>query len=83
MLTSNGYVLDERRLGELAAVPAPVSRGGLTYLERSHHRVHAEDHAALDNVSDVMRLSTDIRYKRADDAIDSRWQAHWHDQDGL
>lgn len=106
----------------------PVSRGGLTYLEGSHHRVLAEEaagllkrpaasmtadlpglaeeydanwlvtdyaagdvvihtahtiHAALDNVSTDMRLSTDIRYQRADDAIDARWQDHWHDQDGL
>lgn len=106
----------------------PVSRGGLTYLERSHHRVLADEaagrlkrpaasmtadlpglaeeydanwlvtdyaagdvvihtahtiHAALDNISTEMRLSTDIRYQRADDAIDARWQSHWHDQDGL
>ena len=106
----------------------PISRGGLTYLEGSHHRVRAEEaagtlkrpaasitadlpalaeqydanwlvtdyaagdvvihtahtiHAALDNVSDVMRLSTDIRYQRADEAVDARWQAHWHDKDGL
>ncbi|MEV5963189.1 phytanoyl-CoA dioxygenase family protein [Kribbella sp. NPDC051952] len=106
----------------------PVSRGGLTYLDRSHHRVLAEEaagrlkrpaasltadlpglaeeydanwlvtdyaagdvvihtahtiHAALDNVSTEMRLSTDIRYQRADDAIDARWQSDWHDQDGL
>ncbi|HWD77967.1 MAG TPA: hypothetical protein VG497_03775 [Kribbella sp.] len=38
---------------------------------------------ALDNVSDDLRLSTDIRYQRADDAIDARWQQHWHDRDGL
>ena len=106
----------------------PVSQGGLTYLEGSHHRVLAEEaagrlkrpaasmtadlpglaeeydanwlvadyragdvvvhtahtvHAALDNVSEDMRLSTDIRYQRADDAIDARWQHHWHDRDGL
>jgi hypothetical protein len=106
----------------------PVSRGGLTYLERSHDRVLAEEaagrlkrpaasmtadlprlaeeydanwlvtdyaagdvvihtahtiHAALDNVSTEPRLSTDIRYQRADDAIDARWQSHWHDRDGL
>jgi len=106
----------------------PVSRGGLTYLEGSHHRVLADEasgrlkrpaasmtadlpglaeeydaswlvtdysagdvvihtahtvHAALDNVSTDMRLSTDIRYQRADDAIDGRWQHHWHDRDGL
>jgi ectoine hydroxylase-related dioxygenase (phytanoyl-CoA dioxygenase family) len=106
----------------------PVARGGLTYLEGSHHRVLEEEaagrlkrpaasmtadlpgladkydarwlvtdyaagdvvihtahtiHAALDNVSDGIRLSTDIRYQRSDDAIDGRWQNHWHDQDGL
>ncbi|WP_427885338.1 phytanoyl-CoA dioxygenase family protein [Kribbella sp. GL6] len=106
----------------------PVSRGGLTYLAGSHHRVLADEaagrlkrpaasmtadlpalateydadwlvanyragdvvvhtahtiHAALDNVSDGMRLSTDIRYQRADDAVDARWQQHWHDRDGL
>jgi hypothetical protein len=106
----------------------PVSRGGLTYLEGSHHRVLAEEaagrlkrpaasitadlpalateydanwlvanyragdvvvhtahtvHAALDNVSAESRLSTDIRYQRADDAVDARWQNHWHDRDGL
>ncbi|MBB5980817.1 phytanoyl-CoA dioxygenase family protein [Kribbella solani] len=106
----------------------PVSRGGLAYLEGSHHRVLADEaagrlkrpaasmtadlpalateydanwlvanyaagdvvihtahtiHAALDNVSTEMRLSTDIRYQRADDAVDARWQHHWHDRDGL
>jgi ectoine hydroxylase-related dioxygenase (phytanoyl-CoA dioxygenase family) len=40
-------------------------------------------HAALDNVSTDIRLSTDIRYQRSDDAVDNRWQNHWHDQDGL
>lgn len=42
-------------------------------------------HAALDNVDpgSVMRLSTDIRYQRADQAVDARWQNHWHDRDGL
>ncbi len=106
----------------------PVARGGLAYLEGSHHRVLEEEaagrlqrpaasitadlpgladsydarwlvadyaagdvvihtahtiHAALDNVSTGMRLSTDIRYQRSDDAIDVRWQNHWHDRDGL
>ncbi|TDD58924.1 phytanoyl-CoA dioxygenase [Kribbella antibiotica] len=106
----------------------PVSQGGLTYLERSHHRVLTEEaagtlkrpavsitadlpaladqydaswlvtdysagdvvihtahtiHAALDNASDVTRLSTDIRYQRAEEAIDARWQHDWHDRDGL
>jgi len=40
-------------------------------------------HAALDNVATGVRLSTDIRYQRADDAVDARWQSDWHDQDGL
>ncbi|HEY3504171.1 MAG TPA: phytanoyl-CoA dioxygenase family protein [Actinocatenispora sp.] len=42
-------------------------------------------HAALDNVDAAgrMRLSTDIRYQRADEPIDWRWQQHWHDGDGL
>ena len=40
-------------------------------------------HAALDNVSEGIRLSTDIRYQRSDEAIDGRWQNHWHDQDWL
>ncbi|PZF83797.1 phytanoyl-CoA dioxygenase family protein [Jiangella anatolica] len=106
----------------------PVRRGGLTYLERSHHWVLAREragtlrlparsitadlpgladehdarwlvadyragdvvvhsaftvHAALDNVDDDYRLSTDIRYQRAGDPIDWRWQQHWRDDDGL
>jgi hypothetical protein len=40
-------------------------------------------HAALDNVSAGVRLSTDIRYQRADAAVDARWQSDWHDRDGL
>ena len=40
-------------------------------------------HAALDNVSGVTRLSTDIRYQRADAPTDARWQSHWHDRDNL
>ncbi|GAA3521655.1 phytanoyl-CoA dioxygenase family protein [Actinocatenispora rupis] len=42
-------------------------------------------HASLDNVDTAgrMRLSTDIRYQRADEPIDWRWQRHWHDGDGL
>ncbi len=30
-----------------------------------------------------MRLSTDIRYQRVDDAIDPRWQGDWRPDDGL
>lgn len=108
----------------------PTERGGLVYLEASHHRVLREErlgrlrrpaasitadlpalaaehgsrwlaadyaagdmvvhsaytvHAALDNVDrgGVMRLSTDIRYQRADQPIDWRWSSDWHDRDGL
>jgi hypothetical protein len=108
----------------------PIQRGGLMYLEGSHHQVLREEaagllkrpaasitadlptlaeerdarwlladfeagdmlvhsahivHASLDNVDpgEVVRLSTDIRYQRADQPIDWRWQEHWHDQDGL
>jgi hypothetical protein len=28
-----------------------------------------------------MRLSTDIRFQRASDTIDPRWQNHWHPDD--
>ncbi len=106
----------------------PVARGGLTYLERSHHWVMAQEragtlklpatsitadlpgladehdarwlvadyeagdmvvhsahivHASLDNVDagGVMRLSTDIRYQRAAEPIDWRWEEHWYDGD--
>ena len=108
----------------------PLARGGLVYLEGSHHRILRDEaagrlkrpaasitadlpaladsydarwltadyaagdmvvhtahtiHAALDNLdtAGVMRLSTDIRYQRADQPIDLRWQNHWHDADGL
>jgi Phytanoyl-CoA dioxygenase (PhyH) len=42
-------------------------------------------HAATDNVDpqNRIRLSTDIRYQRAGEPIDWRWQEHWSDQDGL
>lgn len=42
-------------------------------------------HASLDNVDPQrrIRLSTDIRYQRAGDPIDWRWQQHWSDDDGL
>ena len=108
----------------------PIARGGLTYLENSHHHVRLEEsqrtekrppdnmtpdlpgladehdsrwlvadyaagdmvvhtshtiHAALDNTDPdgFIRLSTDIRYQRADAAIDGRWQNDWHPDDGL
>jgi hypothetical protein len=42
-------------------------------------------HASLNNTdpNGRMRLSTDIRYQRAVDPIDARWQNHWRDDDGL
>ena len=42
-------------------------------------------HASLDNVDagGRMRLSTDIRYQRASEPIDWRWQEHWFEDDGL
>ncbi|MGW4379152.1 phytanoyl-CoA dioxygenase family protein [Kitasatospora sp. NPDC004531] len=48
------------------------------------HNVHIL-HASLDNrvPAGQFRLSTDIRYQSASEAIDRRWQHHWHDQDGL
>ncbi|MBA8794767.1 hypothetical protein FHX74_002386 [Friedmanniella endophytica] len=48
------------------------------------HTAHTV-HAALDNVDrdGRLRLSTDIRYQRADEPIDQRWQHDWHDRDGL
>jgi hypothetical protein len=42
-------------------------------------------HASTDNVDALgrVRLSTDIRYQRASEPIDWRWQDHWRDDDGL
>jgi len=42
-------------------------------------------HAGTDNVDSAgrVRLSTDIRYQRASDPIDARWQEHWFSGDGL
>lgn len=42
-------------------------------------------HASLDNADPGrrLRLSTDIRYQRADEPIDWRWQNDWNDRDGL
>ena len=106
----------------------PLDRGGLTYLEGSHHwTIHKERngavrhpatsltadlpaladkhdsrwlvtdftagdmvvhsaylvHAAIDNADadGVMRLSTDIRYQRANEPIDWRWEDHWQEGD--
>ena len=46
------------------------------------HTAHTV-HAALDNVSRDIRLSTDIRYQLSTTPADPRWQSHWHDRDGL
>ena len=40
-------------------------------------------HASLDLESDVMRLSTDVRFCSADETIDARWSGHWRGNDGL
>jgi Phytanoyl-CoA dioxygenase (PhyH) len=39
-------------------------------------------HASLDPVSDMMRVSTDLRFLRADVAVDPRWQQDWSADDG-
>ncbi len=42
-------------------------------------------HASTDNMDpqNRVRLSTDIRYQRASEPIDWRWQEHWNEDDGL
>ena len=40
-------------------------------------------HASLDNRSDVMRLSVDLRFRRADADPDARWSAPWSADDGF
>lgn len=42
-------------------------------------------HASLNNTNqaDRIRLSTDIRYQLASVPIDTRWQIHWHYNDGV
>ncbi|MGY6498244.1 MAG: phytanoyl-CoA dioxygenase family protein [Microcella sp.] len=42
-------------------------------------------HAGTDNADSRqrVRLSTDIRYQRASEPIDWRWQEHWYQGDGL
>jgi hypothetical protein len=40
-------------------------------------------HASLDNRSDFMRLSADIRFRRTDNAPDERWNAAWSADDGF
>lgn len=47
----------------------------------SAHIIHASgDNADPDG---IMRLSTDIRYQRASEPIDWRWQNDWNEDDGL
>jgi Phytanoyl-CoA dioxygenase (PhyH) len=40
-------------------------------------------HASLDDRSDVMRLSADIRFRRADARPDERWSRAWSADDGF
>lgn len=40
-------------------------------------------HASLDNTSDVMRLSADIRFRRRDAQADERWSGDWSADDGF
>jgi ectoine hydroxylase-related dioxygenase (phytanoyl-CoA dioxygenase family) len=40
-------------------------------------------HASLDNASDVMRLSADVRFRRAGGRPDERWNAAWSADDGF
>ena len=40
-------------------------------------------HASLDNVSDTMRLSADLRFRRRDTELDQRWTADWSADDGF
>ncbi len=39
-------------------------------------------HASLDPSTDFMRVSIDLRFLRADVAVDARWQGHWAADDG-
>ena len=39
-------------------------------------------HASLDVMGDVMRLSTDLRYRLRDDVPDERWNGDWSADDG-
>lgn len=40
-------------------------------------------HASLDDVSDLMRLSVDVRFRRLDATPDERWGAAWSADDGF
>ncbi len=39
-------------------------------------------HASLDPAMDYMRVSTDLRFLRAETPLDARWQDHWAADDG-
>jgi hypothetical protein len=39
-------------------------------------------HASLDNSADLMRLSTDLRFRLRDTAADERWNNDWSADDG-
>jgi hypothetical protein len=40
-------------------------------------------HASLDNLSDVMRLSADVRFRRSGTPADERWSGDWSADDGF
>jgi ectoine hydroxylase-related dioxygenase (phytanoyl-CoA dioxygenase family) len=40
-------------------------------------------HASLDNLSDTMRLSADLRFRRRDAELDQRWVGDWSADDGF
>jgi ectoine hydroxylase-related dioxygenase (phytanoyl-CoA dioxygenase family) len=40
-------------------------------------------HASLDNTSELMRLSADVRFRRADGRPDDRWNSDWSADDGF
>jgi ectoine hydroxylase-related dioxygenase (phytanoyl-CoA dioxygenase family) len=40
-------------------------------------------HASLDNTSDLMRLSADLRFRRTDGRPDDRWNSDWSADDGF
>ncbi|WP_370370484.1 phytanoyl-CoA dioxygenase family protein [Catenulispora sp. GP43] len=46
--------------------------------------LHCPDliHASLDNTTDIARLSTDLRFQRAEEPVDPRWAVPWAADDG-
>jgi hypothetical protein len=40
-------------------------------------------HASLDNLSNVMRISGDLRFHPTDEPVDPRWNDHWSADDGF